>query len=255
MFKRLFSRGLRLRANPAAIPDGQRVYAIGDIHGCDDQLADLLARIDADDQARGGAPALLVFLGDLVDRGPKSAQVVQRLIDLQQTRGNCRFLSGNHEEVFVRALSGDLRTLRFFIRIGGDATLKSYGISEAEYRDADYADLLALAQQRVPPAHLTFIDSFEQIIRIGDYVFVHAGIRPDVALDDQKTSDLRWIREEFLEVDEYGIDGVIIHGHTIFDTVSYGRNRIGIDTGAYAGGPLTALGLENAERWILQTDV
>lgn len=255
MFKRLFSRGPRLRAAPAAIPDGQRVYAIGDIHGCDDQLADLLGKIDADDRERGGDPALLVFLGDLVDRGPKSAEVVQRLIELQATRGNCRFLSGNHEEVFVRALSGDLRTLRFFIRIGGDATLKSYGISESEYRDADFADLMALAQRQVPSAHLAFIDSFEQIIRIGDYVFVHAGIRPDVALDEQKTSDLRWIREEFLEVDDYGVEGVVIHGHTIFDTVSYGRNRIGIDTGAYAGGPLTALGLEKSERWILQTSV
>lgn len=255
MFKRLFSRGSRIRANPAAIPEGQRVYAIGDIHGCDDQLADLLDRIAADEASRGGPPALLVFLGDLVDRGPKSSQVVQRLIDLQHTRGNCRFIAGNHEEVFVRALSGDLKTLRFFIRIGGDATLKSYGISESEYRDADFAELMTLAQRSVPAEHLSFIDSFEQIIRIGDYVFVHAGIRPQVALDEQKTSDLRWIREEFLEADDYGVDGVIVHGHTIFDSVAYGPNRIGIDTGSYAGGPLTALGLERSERWILQTAV
>ena len=253
MLKRFFNRGTPRRANPPHLPDGLRVYAIGDIHGCDAQLATLLERIERDDQARGGEPATLIFLGDLVDRGPDSAGVVGRLLDLSERRGGCRFLMGNHEEVFLKALSGDSKALRFFIRIGGIETLMSYGISAEAYRAADFDELMALAQAAVPESHLRFVRGFENLIEIGDYVFVHAGIRPDVALADQRPSDLRWIREEFLGAAPREGSKVVVHGHTISDAVPLGGHRLGIDTGAYTGGPLTAVGLEGRDQWVLQS--
>lgn len=253
MLKRFFNRGTPRRATPPQLPDGLRVYAIGDIHGCDAQLSALLERIDADDRTRGGDPATLIFLGDLVDRGPDSAGVVARLLDLSERRSNCRFLMGNHEEVFLKALSGDLKALRFFIRIGGIETLMSYGISDDAYRSADFEELMAMAQASVPDAHLRFVRGFEDLIELGDYVFVHAGIRPDVALADQRPSDLRWIREEFLGAVPRDTDKVVVHGHTISDAVPLGGHRLGIDTGAYTGGPLTAVGLEGRDQWVLQS--
>lgn len=253
MLKRFFNRGTPRRANPPQLPDGLRVYAIGDIHGCDAQLAALLDAIDADDKARGGKAAMLIFLGDLVDRGPDSAGVVARLLDLSQRRGSCRFLMGNHEEVFLKALSGDVRALRFFVRIGGVETLASYGIAGDTYRDADFDELMAMAQRSVPDDHLRFVQAFEDMIELGDYVFVHAGIRPDVALAEQRPSDLRWIREEFLEATLCDSDKVVVHGHTISDSVPLGGNRLGVDTGAYTGGPLTAVGLEGVDQWVLQS--
>lgn len=235
------------------VPEGQRVYAIGDIHGRLDLLDDLLARIAADDAARGAAQTEIVFLGDLVDRGPDSRGVVERLLELSRGSTPVRFLLGNHEEVFLRALTGDLKTLRFFIRIGGRATIMSYGFSEEEYRSLDYQVLGGRLIERVPAEHVAFLSAFEDMIEIGDYLFVHAGIRPGVDFAEQKTSDLRWIREDFLGCrDSFG--KVVIHGHSITEAVDVQPNRIGIDTGAFDSGCLTAIGLEGSERWFLATD-
>ena len=234
-----------------AVPAGTRVYAIGDIHGRRDLLDRLLAMIDEDDQARGPARTELIFLGDLVDRGPDSAGVVERLMALRGDRP-VRFLMGNHEEVFLRAVEGDLRALRFLVRIGGRETLLSYGISAEEYRDLDYEELLALLQERVPPAHIAFLSAFENWIEVGDYLFVHAGLRPGVALEEQKTSDLCWIRDEFLSHRE-DFGKMVVHGHSITEEIDERSNRIGIDTGAFASGRLTAIGLEGDQRWYLST--
>ena len=235
------------------VPPGRRIYAIGDIHGRLDLLDRLLDSIAADDRDRGaGARPELIFLGDLVDRGPQSRGVVERLLGLRDGPVPARFLMGNHEEVFLRAARGDARALRFLIRIGGRETIFSYGITEAEYRDLDYEPLAALLPERVPAAHVDFLAGFEMMIEIGDYLFVHAGLRPGIALEDQATSDLCWIREEFLNHrDSFG--KMVVHGHSITDDVDLRPNRIGIDTGAFASGRLTALGLEGAERWFLST--
>lgn len=249
--KSLFSFGSRARQQPFSVPAGQRVYAVGDIHGRLDLLDALLASIDADDRARGPAQTELIFLGDLVDRGPDSAGVVDRLIALGEARP-VRFLMGNHEEVFLRALDGDARALRFLIRIGGRETLLSYGISIEQYRDLDYDELLEVARAKVPPAHLAFLAGFETMIEVGDYLFVHAGLRPGIAVEDQKTSDLCWIRDDFLDHRE-SFGKMVVHGHSITDGIDERPNRIGIDTGAFASGRLTAIGLEGAERWFLST--
>lgn len=255
MISKLLSKRRPLVRQPvAAIPAGERVYAIGDIHGRCDLLDALLEQIEADDAARPAARTTLIFLGDLVDRGPESAQVVERLFRLAEARpeGSTRFLLGNHEEVFVAVLAGDIKAMKFFNRIGGRETILSYGVTEAQYDDADYSELVAATQKLVPPAHFDFLRDFEDLIVIGDYVFVHAGVRPDAPLSQQRTGDLRWIRDDFLAF-KGRLEKVVVHGHTISDEVEALPHRIGLDTGAYATGRLTAMGFEDDRRWVLQT--
>ena len=251
MISKLLRRS-RSAARPLAIPDGRRLYAIGDIHGRRDLLDELLAQIARDEAARGGPPGELVFLGDLVDRGPDSAGVVDRLIALALARPGTRFLQGNHEEVFLAALAGDAKALRMFVRIGGAETVQSYGVPADVYAAADYDELAALMVEAVPPAHRDFLASFDTMVVAGDYVFVHAGIRPGVALADQQDADLRWIRDSFLDA-RGPFEKRVVYGHTIVDEVVELPHRIGIDTGAYRTGVLTAMGFEGHQRWLLQT--
>lgn len=255
MLSRLFKRkaASTLPAPEASIPAGQRVYAVGDIHGRLDLLDDLLIRIGQDDAARGTAETRLVFLGDLIDRGPDSAGVVERLRRVSQVLPAVDFLLGNHEEVFLAALRDDKTdALKFFCRIGGRETILSYGISEAEYNAMNYDELRSALHARVPDAHLAFLETFGDMIAIGGYLFVHAGIRPNVALERQRPADLRWIREPFLD-HAAAHSHVVVHGHTITPEVEDRGNRIGIDTGAFSSGTLTAIGLEGDARWFIQT--
>ena len=248
----LFNLVSRKQPRSWAVPDGRRIYGVGDIHGRLDLLDRLLEQIDEDDRARGSAASEIVFLGDLVDRGPDSRGVVDRLMRLAESGLDVRFLMGNHEEVFLRAMAGDVRSLRFLVRIGGRETLLSYGISEEDYRSHDYDQLARLAAARVPAAHLAFLAGFEKWIALGDYLFVHAGLRPGVAIEDQAASDLYWIRDEFLRHrDSFG--KMVVHGHSITEEIDLKPNRIGIDTGAFASGRLTAIGIEGEERWFLST--
>jgi len=254
MLRKLFPSRRATAAVPRSkglIPSGQRIYAIGDIHGRLDLLDDLLGRIDADDARRPATQTMLLFLGDLIDRGPQSAQVVERLMDLKRARPDTRLLLGNHEEVFLAVLANDVDALKFFCRIGGRETILSYGFTEEEYQNLDYPELLEQLLPLVPAAHRAFLEGFEDMIILGDYAFVHAGVRPLEALDRQKASDLRWIRREFLD-HRGGFEKVIVHGHTISEEVEIFPHRIGLDTGAYASGLLSAMGFEGGERWLVQ---
>lgn len=254
MLARLFKKTVPQRPlDTARVPDGMRVYAIGDIHGRNDLLQTLLKQVEADDAARGAADTHIIFLGDLMDRGSDSAGVIETAMALRDAGRKVRFLMGNHEEVFVRACrKNDTKVTRFFLRIGGEETVLSYPITRAEYITLDMEQLSERLATLVPEAHLEFVESFEDQIVIGDYAFVHAGIRPGVPMAEQKPSDLRWIREDF--VDQRGdLEKVIVYGHTIYDEVEERGSRIGIDTGAYASDKLTALALEGGERWYLQT--
>jgi serine/threonine protein phosphatase 1 len=235
-------------AFPARLPDGQRVYAIGDIHGRLDLFEQLLARIDEDDAERGPAETSLVLLGDLIDRGPASRGVVERAIGLSLS-GKVRILAGNHEEMLLSGLENE-DVLRHFLRHGGKETLFSYGLTPEEYSAGRLDQLRERAAELVPADHLAFMRAMEDQVIIGDYLFVHAGIRPDLALDRQVVSDLRWIRRDFL--DHPGLHShMVVHGHSITDQPDVRPNRIGIDTGAFNSGRLTALGLEGGERWFL----
>jgi serine/threonine protein phosphatase 1 len=234
-----------------AIPPGQRVYAIGDVHGCADELDQLLRKIAADHQERGPAKQTVVLLGDLVNRGPDAARAIQLARDLVAS-GVGRLVMGNHEELFVMAGRGDRRAIRTFLTHGGLTTLRSFGLSEDEIHGGNYQDLAALLKERIPRDVLAFLDAAEPKIAIGDYLFVHAGIRPGVPIGEQDSADLRWIRHEFL-ASKAPHGAMIVHGHTITETVVERDNRIGIDTGAYESGVLTAIGLEGTERWFLST--
>lgn len=251
----MLAKLLKSRRSPErcpAIPAGHRVYAVGDVHGCLAELDQLLALIDADDAARPEAETLLIFIGDLVDRGPASAQVIDRVARLATGRSGVRVLAGNHEEILLHALDGDEKALRLFCRIGGRETAISYGIPLIEYERMDYQELAEALNACVPALHRDLFARLEDMIVLGDYVFVHAGVRPHTALDQQHTDDLRWIRSSFLD---HGrpLEKMVVHGHTITDQVDRQPHRIGIDTGAYQTGRLTAIGLESTSCWTLQT--
>jgi serine/threonine protein phosphatase 1 len=249
MFSRFRQRFKGTQPAPAAtLPAGQRVYAIGDIHGRSDLLEALIAAIEHDDDRRGSTESTVILLGDLIDRGPDSAGVI-RLARAWQQRRPVRILMGNHEEMLLDALQ-KTEVLRHFLRFGGRETLLSYPIDPAEYARAELEELILMANAVIPSEDLTFIRSFEDQIELGDYLFVHAGIRPGVPLAEQKASDLRWIREQFTD-HALPFGRVVVHGHTITETVDIRTNRIGIDTGAYRSGRLTALGLEGRQRWLI----
>lgn len=254
MLSRLFKTSVAKRPiDTARVPEGQRVYAIGDIHGRNDLFGQLLEQINADDLHRGPADTTLILLGDLMDRGADSADVIETAMRLKASGAKIRFLMGNHEEVFVQACRKNSEKMtRYLLRIGGESTILSYPITRAEYLKLDMEQLTQRLQTLVPEEHLQFLESFEDQIIIGDYAFVHAGVRPGVPLAEQKRSDMRWIREEFLD-HEGDFEKVIVFGHSIARDVDEGASRIGIDTGAYASDKLTAVGLEGGERWYLQT--
>lgn len=232
-----------------AIPGGQRIYAIGDIHGRSDLFSALVGAIEADDAAREPAETTVILLGDLVDRGPDSAGVIA-LARAWQSRRRVRFLTGNHEEIFLTSFD-DVDVLRHLLLYGGRETLLSYPIDPAAYLSADLAETQDLMRAAIPAEDIAFLRSFEDQITIGDYMFVHAGIRPGVALEEQSRQDMRWIRQPFLDCpDSFG--PVVVHGHTISAKPEFRHNRIGIDTGAYTTGRLTAIGLEGTERWLIE---
>jgi serine/threonine protein phosphatase 1 len=230
---------------PASVPEGQRVYAVGDVHGRLDLLDALLDAIAADDARSAPAETTIVLLGDLVDRGQDSAGVIARARALKE-RGDTRILGGNHEEMFLRSFE-DLKTFRHFIRHGGRETVLSYGIDERVFAEANLEEAQQLMRDAVPQDDIDFLESFEDMVTIGDYLFVHAGIDPRVPLAEQNKRDLRWIREPFLS-HSAPHELVVVHGHTITDEPEDCGNRIGIDTGAFMSGRLTALRLEGTSR-------
>lgn len=248
--KRLFDLFRRPFAAPAEarVPDGLRVYAIGDIHGCREELDRLLERVEADLSGHEGA-SRLVFLGDYVDRGPDSAGVIERLAGGGLPGDGQTFLRGNHEMVFADLLRGEREAQSGWLAYGGFATLASYGIERAQLFDGE-PDVPALLGAAVPEHHRRFLHGLEPSVRLGDYFFAHAGVRPGVALAEQSERDLAWIRESFLgSREDHG--AVIVHGHTISDDPEVRPNRVGIDTGCYRTGRLTALVLEGAGRRFL----
>jgi serine/threonine protein phosphatase 1 len=227
---------------------------VGDIHGRLDLLDQLLAKIDADLEARPVRKSMLVFVGDLIDRGPQSAQVIERLRTYRRTGVRPIFLLGNHEEVLLRILGGEQSLTSSWLRFGGVQCLKSYGVDAGTLGSADDSATLAAIRAAVPQEHVEFLKSFIDTCRFGDYLFVHAGIRPGVELEQQTQTDLRWIREPFL-FDETDHGFTVVHGHTISPEVEERRNRIGIDTGAYRTGVLTALVIDGSERHFIDTRV
>lgn len=237
---------------PPSVGEDRRVYAIGDVHGRADLLDALLGMIWQDDAARGPAKPILIFLGDLMNRGASSRAVIERVMALVGSGGDVRCLQGNHEELFIAAARGDIRVIPTFRRMGGEQTLESYGLAPDVFAVMTDQDIVDWMLHHVPRGHVDFLGALPDWTDVGDYLFVHAGIRPGIAIEAQKSSDLRWIRRDFL--DHIGPHPhMVVHGHSISGDVDEQENRIGIDTGAYRSGRLTALGLQGAARWTLHT--
>jgi serine/threonine protein phosphatase 1 len=247
----MFNFASRRDSGPAGAR-GWRAYGIGDIHGRLDLLDQLLDKIHADIERSKARKVLLVFVGDLIDRGPSSAQVIERLRTYKRPDVRTVFLLGNHEEVLLRILRGDVELISKWQLFGGAECLKSYNVDPALIGRMRDEDALETIRAAIPRDHVKFIESFDDSCRFGDYLFVHAGIRPGVEFDQQRQADLRWIREPFL-FDESDHGFVVVHGHTIRPEVEIRNNRIAIDTGAYRTGVLTALGIEGPDRWLIDT--
>ena len=245
---RLFSKGKSAKVLPK-VPEGERYYVIGDIHGRCDLFDELIVAIEDDDRRAGPAQTTVVLLGDLVDRGPESARVIETAMQWGERR-SVRYIAGNHEEMFLESFE-DKEMLRHFLKHGGRETVLSYGIKKKRYNELSLKELQQELHELVPKKHRKFLGAMEDIILAGDYAFAHAGINPKRAIDDQQQSDLRWIRDRFLKHRE-PLTHVVVHGHTIFEDVELPPYRIGIDTGAFRTGVLTALVLEGDQRRIIR---
>jgi len=236
------------------LPAGSRVYAVGDVHGRLDLLRRMLRLIVETDRGRPPAHRFLVFLGDYVDRGPESRGVVDTLLTDTPAGFRTVCLKGNHEAAMIGFL-GDTRFGAQWLGGGALATFLSYGISPPHaplpLRDRLHRLQTAL-RAALPDDHLAFLTNLPTRITIGDYLFVHAGVRPGVALGGQTEEDLIWIRDEFLTC-PLPFAKVVVHGHTIRDAPELRSNRIGIDTGAFATNRLTCVLLEGSERVFLST--
>jgi serine/threonine protein phosphatase 1 len=238
-------------ATPSALPDGLRIFAIGDIHGCLDAFNDLLAKIEDDVKKSPVDHWQIITLGDYLDRGPSSKQVVDRLIGLTSTHGLIA-LKGNHD-VWLSDFIERPELFSAWEPWGAAATLLSYGVDAASAPGlSQHAALAAELGQVIPPEHIDFLKNLPCYHLCGDYLFVHAGLRPGIALSDQSEADLIGIRQEFLR--HHGqFEKFVIHGHTPVVEPDVRSNRINIDTGAYATHRLTCLVLEGASRRFLHS--
>jgi len=220
---------------------GVRVYAVGDIHGCTAELGRLMDAI-LSDRADWDGTCHLVFLGDYVDRGPDSRGTVERLL-APPAGFEVRYLRGNHEQTLLDFVD-DASLYRGWKDFGGRETLLSYGVTPPRFDEPSALEEARLAfRSALPPSHLAFFHSLPLSLTIGSYFFAHAGVRPGVVLERQSAEDLMWIRDEFL-LSPVDFGKVVVHGHTPTEQPVRRANRIGVDTGAYATGLLTAAVLE-----------
>jgi serine/threonine protein phosphatase 1 len=234
-----------------AIEPGRRVYAIGDIHGRLDLLRELHERIVQDAAGFDGERSL-VYLGDYIDRGPQSREVIDELLDAPLPGFATVHLLGNHEQTLLDFLQYPQQA-GGWLAWGGRETLQSYGVrAPPDFMRTDIEQLRDEFQARLPERHVEFFRQMPLTHVEGDYLFVHAGIRPGVPLEEQSDSDLLWIRRDFTASEE-PLPHMVVHGHSISEEVEMRPNRIGIDTGAFYTGVLTCLVLEGAERRLLQT--
>lgn len=238
------------RTIPAVLPAHTRIYAVGDIHGRADLLAEIIGRIEDDLQRRPVKYAFEVYLGDYIDRGPDSKGVLDQLaVRLVRQRAIC--LRGNHEAILERFLWNDPQTIHHWAQLGALQTLASYGVvprsptgslTPSELRDA----LLNV----FPRTHHLFLQCLRNSFVCGDFLFVHAGIRPNVPIEQQEPEDLFWIRDEFLNSTS-SHDKMVVHGHTPVDHPDIRNNRINIDTGAWRTGTLTCIAIEGSTVLVL----
>lgn len=236
-----------------AVPDNDRLYAIGDIHGCTDLLRQMTKTIIEDMENHPAEKHYLVFLGDYVDRGVDSKGTIDFLLNELPKNTTNVFLRGNHDDALLRFLKGDFSSTSFWLPCGGTATIASYGINP--FQPGATKDLETLRKklvEKIPADHLDFLKKTQFYFSLGDYYFAHAGVMPGASLDDQDEQDLMWVRGEFLN-SRHDHGKIIVHGHSPSTAPDAQLNRIGIDTGAFASGKLTCLVLQGKKRGFLFT--
>lgn len=232
---------------------GRLVYAVGDVHGYARQLEAMIGQIRADAaRSAPGVRPMVVFLGDYVDRGPDSRGAIDLILGLRAADDfDVVALRGNHEDALLRFLV-EPSYAPAWIGNWGEATLRAYGVRPPSPVDLGACEAArARFAEALPRAHRAFLAGLALSVTVGDYLFVHAGVRPGVALDAQDPRDLIWIRYDFLESDA-AFGKVVVHGHTPADTPQLRPNRIGVDTGVYYSGTLTAVRLEGERQAFLQ---
>lgn len=254
MISKLFKKKPQVTSpRSPAVPEGEVVWAVGDIHGRLDLLQPFVEHVIADTAASDAKQTIVVFLGDYIDRGPDSRGVIQYLSSLPKGSGiEWRFLKGNHEEAMLDFLE-DPTTGPTWCEYGGDATLASYGlrVPQMRHKPEAWAHLSADLDHKVSRVEREFLEGLELSVSVGDYFFAHAGARPGQLLDRQTDHDLMWIRNSFLNSD-VEFDKVVVHGHTPSSEVYVDHRRIGLDTKAYETGVLSALRLEGGHRSLMQ---
>lgn len=236
-----------------SVPADTRLYAIGDIHGRDDLLAALLVAVERDGHDYPDKRKVLIFLGDYIDRGLQSRQVLDRLTGPMPEGFEAVFLKGNHE-LAMQQFMRDPQFGRTWKYYGGLETMHSYGITELTLSDdpMEFERARDRLRDTLPVAHKQFLDGLVSSVEFGDYFFAHAGVRPGIPLRRQIEDDLLWIREDFLE-SRASFGKIVVHGHSPSEEAVFRPNRIGIDTGAYMTGVLTCLVLDGQDRQLLQT--
>jgi serine/threonine protein phosphatase 1 len=231
----------------ARFADGRVGYAIGDIHGRADLLTRMFERLEAEPR-KGDRPPIVVFLGDYIDRGPESAEVIELLLYKRPEGFEHYYLKGNHEEALLSFIA-DPNAGKAWLAHGGLQTLGSYGVAPLPTVAASGKDLARACQtfrEKLPDTHLGFFNRLQRYVTFGDYAFVHAGVDPARKLDAQTDQDLFWIRRRFLESTKKS-SHVIVHGHTPAKEPYRDRRRVGVDTGAYFSGVLTAARFEDGD--------
>lgn len=229
-----------LRKPPRTAP-GERIYAVGDIHGCYGLFVELLEMIAEHNAALPPARSKMILLGDIIDRGPDSKKFLRILVN-KAKMGKLNILCGNHEAAMLAAIDGDTHALNGWLSQGGIETLESLGVLPPQPGE-DTVDFSERLKSEISQDIVTALRNMPLSLRSGDYLFVHAGIRPGIALNEQDAEDLLWIRDEFLE-SEIDHGPVIVHGHSIVETVDIRYNRIAVDTGAWKTGRLSAICLD-----------
>jgi len=254
MFSLLEKLKGKKKSRTYCLPEGMRIYAVGDIHGRADLLERLHRDILRDAQTAPSGDNLVIYLGDYLDRGPYVRQTLDTLIAGLPPGFRTEFLMGNHEQLFLD-FKQDPYLLELWISLGGHSTLRSYQVQvpgsgfSLEKAHEIRNDLL----EAMPREHLEFLENLRPYLQLGDYLFVHAGIRPGLPLERQRTEDLLWIRDDFTDPeDEHEFK--VIHGHTIYDQIREYPSRIGMDTGAYATGILSCAVLEGPKVSFLSTN-
>ncbi|MEM7223396.1 MAG: metallophosphoesterase family protein [Pseudomonadota bacterium] len=243
----LLARSLRGKLPEGEVPEGTRVYAVGDIHGCLAQLERLHEMIRADAAQSSAERLVAVYVGDYIDRGPDCRGVVEHLLSAPLPGFETVYLRGNHEDFLLEFLE-DPRRMSGWMMNGAASTLSSYGVSLSASAASEVRSELRF---NMPESHVAFYQSLVLWHLEGDYLFVHAGILPGVPIEEQEPKDLMWIRERFLDSNQdHG--KIVVHGHTPIEEPELRFNRIGIDTGAVYGGQLTALVLEADSQRFLQ---